>query len=315
MAFLRVSANVIGAHAWYRRQEERAPRVGRDAARRASSPAWARVWCWWRRSASNPSYPTSSWRHGEQKETRGAHGARRLRCAAHRLVCARRNGEQSTKSPRGGLAQRRRTARRPLRFRLRTRSPSLSDGRKTFEGMIVVPRGQILPLHVKMIPKYSARARLDAGRDWRWIPGRRHLRRPGVEQAARSAASRSRQRRAGETRIAVPPKAVGSPSVPTRALPSRASWAAWPLCYSINKDPLPESSVKPGKLLEFDDPLKARPVARLERRVRPTFDVAAREQIPTLSFTPSASSYGWRLVPGRQVLMLCAAVTVRLGVL
>ena len=33
-----------------------------------------------------------------------------------------------------------------------------SDGRKTFEGMIDVPRGQVLPLHLTMIPKYPREA-------------------------------------------------------------------------------------------------------------------------------------------------------------
>jgi len=30
----------------------------------------------------------------------------------------------------------------------------IADGRKTYEAMINVPRGQVLPVHVKMIPKY-----------------------------------------------------------------------------------------------------------------------------------------------------------------
>ena len=58
--------------------------------------------------------------------------------------------------------------------------------------------------------------------------------------------------------------------------------------YNFIKDPLPESSVKLGKLQEFDDPLKARPAARLERRS--TSSVAARERAPALQLTPSASA-------------------------
>ena len=183
-----------------------------------------------------------------------------------------------------------------VRIPARTRSPSPATVRKTFEGKIVVPRGQILPLHVKMIPKYPR------GPAWtQAVIGAAFLGGAifaGVEsnklhdqlQADRdSGALESSDSRATEGRWF----AIGAD-----AGFAVAGVMGGLATYNFIKDPLPESSVKPGKLLEFDDPLKARPVARLERPDRRTFDVATRQQAPTFSFTPSASSNGGGLFLG-----------------
>ncbi|HEY0467293.1 MAG TPA: hypothetical protein VGC79_24000, partial [Polyangiaceae bacterium] len=163
-----------------------------------------------------------------------------------------------------------------------------SDGRKTFEGKIAVPRGQILPLHVKMIPKYPR------GPAWtQAIIGAAFL---GAAIYVGSESNRLHDQLEND-------RENGSlESSDERA--TRGKWFAIGAdagfvvagilgglsTYNFIKDPLPDSSVNPGKLLEFDDPLRARPVARLTPRVAPPEKVRAAEHGPRLEFTPSASS-------------------------
>jgi hypothetical protein len=171
-----------------------------------------------------------------------------------------------------------------------------SDGRKTFEGKISVPRGQILPLHATMIPKYPR------GPAWtQAIIGAAFL---GAAIYVGSESNRlydqlQTDRQNGNLEGSDPRAtrgkwfAVGADAgfVVAGILGGLAT-------YNFIKDPLPESSLKPGKLLEFEDPLKARPVARLEpRKLRPENAVAAAHG-PRFEFTPSASSNGAGLLFG-----------------
>jgi len=68
--------------------------------------------------------------------------------------------------------------------------------------------------------------------------------------------------------------------------------------YNFIKDPLPDSSLKSGKLLEFEDPLKARPVARLEPRKLPLQKSVAAAPGPRFEFAPRATSSGGGLFFG-----------------
>jgi hypothetical protein len=171
-----------------------------------------------------------------------------------------------------------------------------SEGRKTFEGMIVVPRGQILPLHVKMIPKYPR------GPAWtQAVIGAAFL--GGAIFAGLESNRLHDQLQADRDRGALESSDSRATAGRWFAIGADGGFAVAGILgglatYNFIKDPLPESSVKPGKLLEFDDPLKARPVARLAPRLRPSFDVAARSPAPTFSFTPSASSSGSGLFLG-----------------
>ncbi len=292
MAFLRVSANVIGAHAWIDDKKKEHPEWG-ETPHGELVPGGKHV-VLVEAPGFEPFLSSVELQHGEQKElevrmVRVGYGVLRIDASAPVVNVS------IDQKPKGVW----RSGEEPLDARSDSGSHKVtitSDGRKTFEGLIVVPRGQILPLHVTMIPKYPR------GPAWtQAVIGAAFLGGAifaGVEsnklhdqlQADRdSGALEGSDSRATEGRwFAIGADAGFAMAGIMGALSS----------YNFIKDPLPESSVKPGKLLEFDDPLKARPVARLERRARPTFDFAAREQAPRLSFTPSASSTGGGLFLG-----------------
>ena len=159
----------------------------------------------------------------------------------------------------------------------------LSDGRKTFEAMVNVPRGQVLPVHVKMIPKYPR------GAAWtQAVIG------AAVIGAAAYVGNESNKlydqlKADGETG-----RLEESDSRATKgrwfAVGADAGFAVGGVLgilatYNFIKDPLPESSIRTDKPVEFDDPRKSQPVASLlpagtgQRLVR----VAPRQPDPALS--------------------------------
>jgi len=292
MAFLRVSSNVIGAHIWIddKKKEhslwgdtphgELVPGGKHDVL--VEAPGF------------EPFLSSVELEHGEQKElevrmVRVNYGVLRIDASAPEVKV--RVDDQ----PKGSW----RSGEEPLDVRFDSGKHKVtieSDGRKTYEGTIVVPRGQILPLHVKMIPKYPR------GPAWtQAIIGAAFL---GAaiyvgsesnklyDQLKDDRANRSLE---GSDSRATRGKwfAVGADAgfVVAGVLGGLAT-------YNFIKDPLPESSVKAGKLLEFEDPLKARPVARLQPRTRPLQDVAVAPPGPRFEFTPNASSTGGGLFFG-----------------
>ncbi|HEX2671731.1 MAG TPA: hypothetical protein VHM25_12705, partial [Polyangiaceae bacterium] len=170
------------------------------------------------------------------------------------------------------------------------------DGRKTFKGKVVVPRGQISPLHVKMIPKYPR------GAAWtQAIIGAAFLGASiyaGVESNKLYDELKSDRQNGsldGSDERATRGKwfAIGADAgfVIAGTLGGLAT-------YNFIKDPLPESSVSADKLLEFDDPLKTRPVAQLTPHQAFREDFATVESVPPLQLMPSASSTGGGLFLG-----------------
>ncbi len=294
MAFLRVSANVIGAHAWIDDKKKEHPEWGETPHGELVPGGKHLVLV--EAPGFEPSLSSVELEHGEQKElevrmVRVGYGVLRIDSSAPEVALS------IDEKPKGIW----RSGEEPLDARSDSGSHKVtvtSEGRKTFEGMVVVPRGQILPLHVKMIPKFPR------GPAWtQAVIGAAFLGGAifaGVEsnklhdqlQADRqSGALESSDSRASEGRWF----AIGADA--GFAIAGVMGGLA---TYNFIKDPLPESSVKPGKLLEFDDPLKARPVAGLERPERRTEGLAARQQAPTFSLTPSAStSAGGLFVGGR----------------
>ncbi|HYQ17536.1 MAG TPA: PEGA domain-containing protein, partial [Polyangiaceae bacterium] len=127
----------------------------------------------------------------------------------------------------------------------------LSDGRKTFEGMIDVPRGQVLPVHVKMIPRYPR------GAAW--------------TQAIIGAAVIGTAAYFGnESNKIYDQLDEDRKSGRLESGDSRATKGRWfavggvlgiLATYNFIKDPLPPSSVRSDKPVEFDDPRKSQPVA------------------------------------------------------
>jgi len=135
----------------------------------------------------------------------------------------------------------------------------LSDGRKTFEGMIDVPRGQVLPVHVKMIPRYPRGAAWTQAIIGAAVIGTAAYfgnesnkiydqldedRKSGRLESGDSRATKGRWFAVG----ADAGFAVGG------VLGILAT-------YNFIKDPLPPSSVRSDKPVEFDDPRKSQPVA------------------------------------------------------
>ena len=135
----------------------------------------------------------------------------------------------------------------------------LADGRKTFEAVVNVPRGQVLPVHVKMIPKYPR------GAAWtQAVIG------AGVIGAAAYFGNESNKlydqlkadRQTGRL------EASDSRVVKGRwfAVGADAGFAIGGVLgilatYNFIKDPLPESSIRSDKPVEFEDLRKSQPVA------------------------------------------------------
>ena len=174
MAFLRVSANVIGAHIWVDDQKKAHSEWG-ETPHGELIPGGAHV-ILVELPGFEPLLANVNLQHGEQKElevrmVRVGYGVLRIDSSAPSITV------HIDDQPKGVW----RSGEEPLDVRADSGPHKLSvssDGRKTFEGMINVPRGQVLPpLHVTMIPKYPREAGLDSGGHRRGAAGWRHLRR------------------------------------------------------------------------------------------------------------------------------------------
>ena len=292
MAFLRVSANVIGAHAWIDDKKKEHPEWG-ETPHGELVPGGKHV-VLVEAPGFEPLLSNVELEHGEQKElevrmTRVGYGVLRIDSSAPAVTLS------IDEKPKGVW----RSGEEPLDARSDSGSHKVtitSDGRKTFEGMIVVPRGQILPLHVKMIPKYPR------GPAWtQAVIGAAFL---GGAIFAGVESNKYHDQLQADRESGI---LEGSDSRATKgrwfAIGADAGFAVAGIMgglatYNFIKDPLPESSVKPGKLLEFEDPLKARPVARLTPPQRPAFNVASAAPAPALQLLPRASSTGGGLFLG-----------------
>jgi len=292
MAFLRVSSNVIGAHIWIDDKKKEHPLWG-DTPHGELVPGGKHD-VLVEAPGFEPFLSNVELEHGEQKElevrmVRVNYGVLRIDASAPEAKV--RVDDQ----PKGVW----RSGEEPLDVRFDSGKHKVtieSDGRKTFEGAIVVPRGQILPLHVTMIPKYPR------GPAWtQAIIGAAFLgaaiyvgsesnrlydqlkadRDNGSLESSDSRATRGKWFAVGADAGFVVAGALGGLAT-----------------YNFIKDPLPESSVKSGKLLEFEDPLKARPIARLEPRRPALRSLAAVPHGPRFEFTPNASSTGGGLFFG-----------------
>ena len=292
MAFLRVSSNVIGAHAWIDDQKKEHPEWG-ETPHGELVPGGKHV-VLVEAPGFEPLLSNVELEHGEQKElevrlSRVNYGVLRIDSSApsvkvkldEKLQGVWRSGEE------------------PLDVRADSGPHQLvieSDGRKTFEGKIVVPRGQILPLRAKMIPKYPRGpawtqavigaaflgAAIYVGSESnRLYDQLKRDRDSGVLESSDSRATRGKWFAVGADAGFVVAGVLGGLAT-----------------YNFIKDPLPDSSVKTGKLLEFDDPLKARPVARLEPRRPPAATLASRPTGLELKLAPRASASGGGLFLG-----------------
>jgi hypothetical protein len=294
MAFLRVSANVIGAHVWVDDQKKEHSEWGEtphgELIRGGAHVILVEV------PGFEPLLANVNLQHGEQKElevrmTRVGYGVLRIDSAASAPSIKVRIDEQPK-----GIWQ---SGGEPLDARSDSGPHKLtitSDGRKTFEGIVNVPRGQVLPLHVNMMPKFPRGpawtqavigAALLGGAIYAGTESNRlHVQ---LEDDRRSGILEGSDSRATEGKWL----AIGADA----GFALAGAFAAF-ATYDFVRDPLPESTITPGKALEFDDPMKARPVALRPPTPRLFAPLARSGNGPSLELTPHASSAGAGLFLG-----------------
>jgi len=255
MAFLRVSANVKGGYVWLDDDKKERPFWGTTPHGELVSAGQHRVLV--EAPGFEPLLAPVMVNHGEQKEmevamVRVGYGFLRIDSNAPEVKV--RIDEQGKGVWRAGTEP------------LDVQAPSgthkltvLADGRKTFEGMIDVPRGQVLPVHVKMIPRYPR------GAAWT----------QAVIGAAviGTAAYFGNESNKIYDQLEADRKAGRLEQGDSRATKGRwyavgadAGFAVGGVLgilatYNFIKDPLPPSTLRSDKPVEFDDPRKSQPVA------------------------------------------------------
>jgi outer membrane murein-binding lipoprotein Lpp len=290
MAFLRVSANVIGAHVWLDDPHKRHSEWG-ETPHGELIPGGPHVLLL-EVPGFEPLLANVDLQHGEQKElearlSRVGFGLLRIDASAAKV-------ELSIDDQPNGVWH---SGEEPLEVRVdagRHRLTVTGSGRKTYEGTIEVPRGQVLPLHVTMVPKFPRGAAWTQAAIGAVLLGgaiyagsaSNHLhdqlladRQSGILESSDDRAARGRW----------------------FAIGADAGFAAASLFgllsgYNFVRDPLPGSSMKRGKFSEFDDPLRARPVARSTLPSESIERVAGRPDAPALDVLPRASSSAAGLV-------------------
>lgn len=274
MAFLRVSANVKGGYVWLDDNKKERPFWGTTPHGELVSAGQHEVLV--EAPGFEPLLAPVTVKHGEQKEMevkleRVSYGFLRIDSNAPEIKI--RVDEQPKGVWKAGTEP------------LDVQSPSgphkltiVADGRKTFETVVNVPRGQVLPIHVKMIPKYPrgaawTQAVIGAafigaaayfGNESNKIYDQLEAdRRAGRLEEGDSRANKGRWFAVG----ADGGFAVGG------VLGILAT-------YNFIKDPLPESSMKADKLVEFEDP----------RRLPQPVALAPRRELSTLARKQEAAS-------------------------
>ncbi len=262
MAFLRVSANVKGAYVWLDDKKKERPFWGTTPHGELVSAGPHEVLV--EAPGFEPLLAPVMVNHGEQKEmevamVRVSYGFLRIDSNAPEIKV--RIDEQ----PKGVW----RTGTEPLDVQAPSGQHKLTvvaDGRKTYESIIDVPRGQVLPVHVKMIPKYPRGAAwtqaiigaafIGAAAYFGNESNKLHDQLQADRESGRLEEGDSRATRGRWYAIGANGGfAVGG------VLGVLAT-------YNFIKDPLPESSLRADKPVEFDDPRKARPVALAPLRSR-----------------------------------------------
>ncbi len=166
-----------------------------------------------------------------------------------------------------------------------------ADGRKTFEGTVEVPRGQVLPISVRMIPKYprgaawgqaAISAALFGGGIYLGLESER-LKDELQSDAARGTLDGEDMRISKGRWFAAGADAA---FVGGTILAALSTW-------NFIRDPLPESSMTVLEAVEFEDPRAKRPTAKLAPR-------SPRHEIRAASSTASEtkpvtrrSSFSW----------------------
>lgn len=276
MAFLRVSSNVKGAHIWLDTKDTKKPEWGTTPYGELVPIGEHSV------VVEAPGFEPTSTKvaldSGEHRELqlqlgRVGYGFIRLDAMDAPDAAVFLDGKAQGQWTSGGP---------PLEIRASSGTHKLlveTDGRKDFEADVQVPRGQILPVHVRMIPKYPR------GAAWTQSIISAALIGTGIVLGSESEDIKEmlqEERRQGslaadDTRITKGRWFAIGADVGFAGGAVLAGLATW----NFIKDPLPESSKTEDAPVEFDDPLKRRPVAQLLPHQRPRAPRMARTA-PTL---------------------------------
>lgn len=274
MAFLRVSANVKGAYVWLDDNKKARPFWGTTPHGELVVAGQHEVLV--EAPGFEPLRAPVTVNHGEQKEmevqmVRVNHGILRIDSNAPEVKV--RIDEQAKGVWKAGT--------QPLDVEAPSGQHKLTvvaDGRKTFEGMVEVPRGQVLPVHVKMIPKYprgSAWTQAVIGAAFigaaAYFGNESNKIYDQLEQDRAEGRLEEGDSRANKGRW----YAIGADG--GFAVGGVLGILA---TYNFIKDPLPESSIRIEKPVEFDDPRKSQPVALGRRVPRGVLAQTRRSQPP-----------------------------------
>jgi hypothetical protein len=273
MAFLRVAANVPGAYLFLDDKQKQRPVWG-NTPHGELVPA-GRHELLIEAPGFQPLRTTVDVKHGEQRELEVV-----LSRLGYGIVRLRSNTDVSVKldgQPKGDF----RVGGEPLEFQAPAGQHKLevtSIGRKDLEGIIDIPRGQVLPIHATMIQRYPrggawtqavVGAALLGGATVAGLQSNKLYdelhedRQAGVVTDGDSRATAGRWLAVGSN--------VGF--VGGAVLVGLAT-------YNFIKDPLPESSTQIEKPLEFDDPMKAKPTALAPKPKRAPLERRAEHPAP-----------------------------------
>lgn len=257
MAFLRLSANVRGAYIYLDDKKKQKPEWGTTPYGELVAAGDHEVLV--EAPGFQPLFTKVRVNHGEQKELevtlkRVNYGYVRVDANAPDIRVA------VDEKPVGVW----RSGEEPLEVQLASGKHKLtieSDGRKTFEGIVDVPKGQVLPIHANLIPKYPRGAAWTQAIIGAVVIGAAIYvgnesnklyddleadRKAGVLEEGDERITRGRIFAISADAGFVVGGVLGVLSV-----------------YNFIKDPLPDSDVKQGKPVEFRDPKKGRPTARV----------------------------------------------------
>jgi hypothetical protein len=255
MSFLRVSANVHGAHVWLDDPKKERPEWGATPYGELVPSEEHQVHV--EIAGFQPIDTTVKLEHGEQKELV-------IRLARVDYGILRIDGDaadakvQIDNEPRGIW----KSGEAPLDVQAPAGKHRLvieGTGHKTFDGMVDVPKGQVLPVHAKMVPRYPRGGAITqaaiggvligAGIFFGVESNKLYDQVKADRDAGRLDSSDGRITRGRIYSIGADVGFVGGGVLAALAT------------YNFIRDPLPPSSVKYDKLLEFDDPLSHPPTA------------------------------------------------------
>ena len=262
MAFLRVAANVEGAHLYLDDQTKQRPEWGETPHGELVPAGQHEILV--EAPGYKPLTAAVQMSHGEQRElavtlARVDYGVVRFHSNADVSVAL--DGE-SKGDWRMGSA--------PLEFKASSGAHKLavtSVERKDLQGMIEVPAGQVLPVHATMVQKYPrGGAWFEAVSGVVLLAGgvtagvvSNHLHDDLVADRNAGTLEETDSRKTAGTWLAVGANVGFVGGAVLLGLST----------YNFIKDPLPPSSTQIDKPLEFEDPLKARPTARAPLRNQP----------------------------------------------